>query len=541
MRIYIALIIVLLCVGVNPAASFSQSEIEWAPAVTGTLYKGNSLSNGDYTVKAVQLASPVKGFKNFKGEIVPETPVEPSVLLEIYKNGVLIKEIVMTLQSEAYKDPDYEVMVSATEFTAKSAREWVYEYYNPWAKISISLRGKPKLEITVKTDKTTYTSHSDQAITAKVTIKNNGDAFAQNVYLDLDTGGLKLRGGDEKELHKYYLRVEKGTSQIFDTIMLVPSLIDQKSYNFSINAKYDDLKNLKYNSISVTPITVSPQQNYFIISKAVRDRMYLKNTATVMITVSNGGIYDIFNIHINDSINDNFDLKTDTPIGWDIPLLKPGEDWRTTYNIKPMEASLSGYIIPAAIADFTVNNKPYTASSQITTMVVNGPKIILNKTVSKSIVNISELVTVTVSIKNVGDIGARFEAKDTLPDSVNLAGGSTSLAEWLDANSIQGFSYNISIENEGMIELPSAVLNYTGVEYRGTTREVQSSEKPVITIVDPTKPRKEDLKKSNLSANTSSNSSSNPSQSETPPPITPGSGIGFTIIILFLAAALRRK
>jgi uncharacterized repeat protein (TIGR01451 family) len=548
MRFYILLIFIFLWSSVLPASSFSQSEIEWAPAVTGTLYKGNSLSNGEYTVKAVEFASPVKGFKNFKGEIVPETPVEPSVLLEIYKNGVFIREIVMTLQSEAYKDPDYEVMVSVAAFTAKSAREWVYEYYKPWAKISISLRGKPKLEYTVNFDKTTYTSNTDQTITAKVTIKNSGKGFAQFVDVIIDTAGLNLRGGDLKELHKYYVRMNKGTSQSFDIIMLVPKLIDQKSYNFSINSKYYDLKDIEYNSIFSKSITVSPQQNYFVISKAVRDRMYLKNTATVMITVSNGGIYNIYNIHINDSVHENFDLKTDPPLEWDIPMLKPGEDWRTTYNIKPMEASLTGFKIPAAIADFTVNNKPYTASSKTTTIVVNGPKMILNKTVSKSVVNISELVTVTVSIKNIGDIGTRFEAKDILPDNVNLAGGSTSLVNWMDPNTVQKFSYNITIENEGEIELPSAVLNYTNVEYRGTTREVKSSDKPVITIVDPAKPRKEDLQKSNSSTNPSSTSSESNSKT-TPPkegsieptPMTPGFGIGFTIIILLFTAALRRK
>jgi hypothetical protein len=122
------LIIILWSAALASAASFSPNDIEWAVAVSGTLYKGNTLTNGQYMVKAVELSSPVPGVKDINGNIVPETDVDPSVLLEIYKNGVLTKTIIMALQSEAYIDPDYEVRVSATGFTAKNAKEWVYEY-----------------------------------------------------------------------------------------------------------------------------------------------------------------------------------------------------------------------------------------------------------------------------------------------------------------------------------------------------------------------------------------------------------------------------
>ncbi len=43
----------------------------------------------------------------------------------------------MTPQSEAYIDPDYEVKTSVTRFMEKNAKEWVFEFYRPWATISI--------------------------------------------------------------------------------------------------------------------------------------------------------------------------------------------------------------------------------------------------------------------------------------------------------------------------------------------------------------------------------------------------------------------
>ncbi|MCZ7372814.1 MAG: hypothetical protein O8C60_04025 [Candidatus Methanoperedens sp.] len=134
----------------------------WAPATSATLYKGNTLTSGEYMVKAVQFPSGVPGVTNINGNIVPEEDVDPMVYLEIYKNGVLLKEIIMTPQGGPYIDPDNEVKISATGFLARTAKEWVLEFYKPWATISIQLRAKPKMEVTVTTvEKTTYTSNSD--------------------------------------------------------------------------------------------------------------------------------------------------------------------------------------------------------------------------------------------------------------------------------------------------------------------------------------------------------------------------------------------
>jgi len=555
MRNFAVLIIILWLINPVSASAFSPNDIEWAPAVSTTLYKGGTLTNGEYMVKALQFSSPVPGIKNIKGDIVPETDVDPSVLLEIYKNGALIKELIMAPQSEAYIDPDYEVKVSATGFTARNAREWVFEYYNPYATIAIQTRAKPKLEITVTTDKTTYTSYSSQVITAKVEVKNNGDAFAKNVDVNLNTGELKLRGGDISQLRKYYYKIDKGKSESFEVILLVPELIDQRSYDLSANIKGYDAKDLEYRATGSISISVSPKPDYFTISKAVRDRMYLKDTSTVSITVANGGIYDIYNIHVTDNISEDFELKSSTPLQWDIAVLKPGQEWSTTYSIKPLETSLSGFTMPAASAQYTVNNKPYTASSKTTTVVVNGPKIVLNKTVNKPVVNISEDVTVNVSINNVGNIATRAEVKDSLPEGVSLVGGSTSLAStFLELNTPEGFSYIIRMNKEGEIILPPAVADYTGVEYRGTTRSVLSSDRPAITVIDPSKipPPQSEGESQRASVGiaaaappdikdpTNTQESAN-AQEPSPTPIAPGFNIALAIIVLVFAAACRRR
>ncbi len=578
MRRYFAVLIVFIWAA-NFASGFSPSDIEWAGAVSGTLTKDGTLINGEFKVKAIQFPSPVPGIKDINGNIIPETNVDPMVLLEVYKKDVIIKELIMNLQTEAYIDPDYEAKISATGFPAKNARWWVYEYYSvepPWVTISIQTRAKPKLEVTVTTDKSAYTSYTDNIITAKVTVTNSGEARAKNVDTYLDIGELKLRGGDVSQLHKYYYKMEKGTSQSFEVILVVPELIDEKSYTLSADAKGFDVKEIEYKAAKTsTTVTVSPKQNYFVISKAVsKDRMYLPETVIARITVANGGMYDIYNIHVTDSMNEKFELKSNTSLEWYIPVLKPTEWKDFDYSIKPLETNINGFTIPAASAKFTVNNKSYSASSKTPTVIVNGPKITLNKTVDKPVVNITEDVTVTVSANNVGNIATKAEVKDSLPDGASLVSGPTSLAStFLELNTPQVFNYTIRMDMEGEIKLPAAIANYTGIEYKGTTRSVLSSERPLITVIDPsritpaptptitenpapapqetTAPPEENeepysqkiiraLKKL-IPQETTVNPSPTGTPEPTPTPITPGFDIVFAVIVLIFAAVHRRK
>ncbi len=529
MKGYIALMIILCSVSLASAANFNPNDIEWGANVSGTLYKGDILTNGEYMVKAVEFTTPAEGTQiivNNEKKIVPENPVVPMVYLEIYKNNTLIRDIALSLQSSTYIDPDYEVKVTATDFLPGTATEWVMEYYKPWATISIQKRGIPEFEVTYKFTPDTSPYYNGDLFTTNITLKNKGDAVAKNVEVDLDTGSLQLRSDQTTAHHKYY-RIEKGESQSFEVTLAVPEMLPEQEYNLSLNEKFYDVKDLENRSTDSTLIKTSPR--IINIYKSVKDRMYLKDTSMVRIVVSNGGTFDIHNIHVNDSLNENFELRSNTPLQWDIPSLKPGEDWSTTYTVKPLEANLNGFTIPTANASFPVGNKQYFVSSQTTTVVVNGPKIILTKTVNKQAVNIGDLVTVNINIKNVGDIGTRFEAVDPLPENVSLAGGVTSITNWSDPDTVLGFSYTIRMNSAGKVELPATIANYTNVEYKGTTRAVLSSDKPIITVTDPSK------------VSLASNNVPTPNPTPNPTIVIPGFNGILALVTLLFAAGYRHK
>ncbi len=550
--------LIIFLMNVPLAVGFTSSDIEWASPVTATLHKGDTLTKESYTVKAVQFPSPVPGYMDFNKNIVPETQIDPMVYLEVYKNGTLMREMVMNMQSEPEIDKDYEVKVELTNILPGNAKGWVLEYYDPWAAVSLSLRGKPKLDVTVTTDKTAYTSDADAIITATAVVTNNGDAVAKNVDVNLNTGDLTLRGGSDKQFHHNYLELKKGESQSFTVILLVPRVNVDKTYSLEADAKGYDVKEIEYSGSGSGSITISPKGILprISISKAVAKRIYLKDPLIVRITVGNGGDFDAFDLNISDIMNENFILESNSTLHWEVPVLKQGQDWSTSYSMKSLEANINGFTIPPVSAQFTVNNNQYTVSSDSSDVIVNGPEIILNKTVDKQIINKSDEINVTVSIKNSGDIGTRILARDYLPESASLVNGTTSLdSVFLEVNSQRLFNYTIKLDSVGEIELPSAVANFTDVDYKGLMHSAISSERPVITVIDPD--NKTALNNSNSSHSedqiqapvpvaspvTETPAKENPSKTvkePTPTPITPSVDTFLTIVVFIVVALSRR-
>lgn len=548
MKLYLAIIfIILLTANQASAVDFNSNDIEWAAANTSTLHKGGTMTNGDYMIKVVQFSASVPGRIAYpSGGLVPEDEVKRDVYIEIFRNGTYLRDVVININDEAYVDPDNEIKISVIEMTPATDKNWVHEYYDPWAKISFQKRGIPKLEVKVKTDKKTYTSNNLEFIEATVEVKNTGDAFIKNVDVDLKIWDLVPRGSGSGQLHRYYDKILKNGIISFSVVLLVPDLVEQKDFPLNATAIGYDIKEFKYNSTGSINLAISPYQNYFRLNKVAKKHLYLPDSTLVKISAKNAGIYDITDIHISDVLSDKFILSSSpVPFEWDIPLLKPGDEWTTYYSIRPIEANLGGWNMSEARATFKVNNKLYSNSSPIFNMIISGPILRLNKTVSKNIVNISEDVIVTVSVNNVGNVSTRTYVIDSLPDNVELVTGklyhlnlSESMKKW-------GFSYIIRMNTEGEYELPKAIANYSNVEYKGLVRDVESSENQVIKVVDPEKVAAGQATSGypGTQQNTSSGLPGGSASTSTPAPtpITPGFGIAFAVLVLIFAAGFMRR
>lgn len=561
----IGLIVVTLLMNIPFVYAFSEGDVDWANAISGTLYKGDILTNGNYTVKAKEFPSPVMGVKTVGGDWVPEEDVEPMVIIEIYKNGVLLEETGMGIGDDAYTDPDYEIKVSVTDLPAKNAKDWIYQYYNPWAIVSIQLRAVPKFEVTIDTDKTEYTSNGDTEIVVTTKVTNTGETFAKEVDLDLspDMGGLEPRNDDNDQFHEHYARLEKGESKSFEITLLVPNILEEKIYTLNGTAKGYDIKDLEYSSEkeSIT-IAVLPKPNYLIIYKSARDNIYLSETDTIWVTVVNGGIYDIYDIKIKDSMNNNFILESDMPLNWNISTLKPGEDWNMSYNIIPTNVNIDGFTIPPATVEFVANNKQYNMISEQPTIIVNGPKIVARKTIDKRNASTSEDVRITVTLNNIGNIATKVDIQDFLPYDVTLINGSTHLnSTYLELRIPQKLTYTIRMNTDKEVILPPARINYTDIISKGPVKSVMYSNSPAINSMnfsesdltgsEPSVPKADNLTSDNSSTvNVTSDSTSTLQVEETydvkplvmdTTPKSPGFDVIYVMIILIIVVIYERR
>lgn len=530
MRIGLILTIFPVILLSSIAAAYNPGDVQWASGSSATLRLNNNFSNRDYMVKAVGFPSPVMAQDRYHPE-VPAEPVTGFVKLELYKNGVLLKDdILLTLVDSSYTSPDDEVKVTVTGLPSSNSKDWVYESYNPWASVTLQLRGKPKLEISISTDKSEYTSHSDLEIKATYTIKNTGSADAKNLDFTINLGDLRQIRGESLTQHLVWLKKDE-TSSI--TIGLeVPKLQDSRSFTTSATATGYDIKDAKYTANSSKSISITTSIG-FTIQKTVVKSMYLKDPAIVTLTAGNSGPYDLVNIHITDTIPVSFILQTDTRLAWDIPILKPGQPWSTAYTLKALEANKDGFTLPAASAQYTRFGKTATVQSNTPSVIVHGPKINLTKTVNTTMVKIGGEVVVSIYAKNTGDVPTKIEITDQLPEGVSLVNGKTSLpAILMEAGMSQNITYTIKMNTLGEITLPPATANYTELEYKGTLRGVVSSQVPIIKVVDQETPIKP---------------TSTPIETTRPPEILtekpkpqPGFEGIFAILVLLIVYILRR-
>jgi hypothetical protein len=490
----ITILISIFCLTsiINTASAWSSGDIEWANPVSVTAYKDNLVTLGNYSVKAIQFTGPVLGIKDIHGNWVPDENVEPSVILEIYRDANLIGTVGMNPQSQPWIDKDYEVKITATGFPDRNSSEWVYQFYKPWVTLNVQVRGIPQFSVTVSTNMTEYTSNQDQEIDATVSISNVGQAYAKNIDVNLDAGGLQLRSTDFRQLHQYYYRMEKSTSQSFVVKFWVPNLVEQTTYYLNVSAKGYDTKDLFYNDSETISISVIPKQNQIGIYKSIKSYMYLNEIQTVSLSVVNGGIYDISDIKVADAIDDqNFELvnNTQSNLSWNISRLVPGADWNASYDIRPKNINVNGFTLPAATLEFTANSKVYEINSAQPAVEVNGPLISVDKTVDKANTTKGTYTNVVVNVKNVGDIATKVDIQDYLADGTTLTNGSLNLTSaYLEPSSSTSLSYTIRVDTDKAIVLPPAKVNFTDIESIGPVKSVLYSnslsinEKPVEVV-----------------------------------------------------------
>lgn len=442
----------------------ASAEAQWAEPVSSEMHTGGVLNNGDYSVKASQFSQPVLGVRDINGNIVPRDDFESTVFLELFKNGLLINEFTLTLSDNTFVTADEEIKVTLTDILPQHSKEWVYEYYNPWAKIEVSLRGLPEFKISVDTDQNTYTSNRDDIIHLKVGIENRGEGDIENVKVSISTEDLSLVLGKQKNLNPSYPIIKVGEEKTVELELKVPStILNPKKYILSASASGYDKKNIYYENYNYTVIAIVPPDD-IILNKYIKDRIYMSETATVILKLTNTGVFEVTNISVHDSVPVNFELQSNTSLDWEIARLSPGEEKVIgSYEIKPLYADINGYVLPSSRAAYIINDDVFSVESESPRVVVNGPRIIVEK-IAPEKVSAGDDIEVTVTVYNMGNAPTKVSIIDQVPKDSMLVKGNTSLPQtFLDYGDSLKISYVMRIFSQGNYTLPDAVAEYLDI------------------------------------------------------------------------------
>lgn len=461
-------IIALILSGVSFAQAFDASRLQWTQGISGKLLRGEALTYRGYSVEAAAFPAPVESQK-YKAE--PEEPVEPFVGLNLSKDGRFISAAALRLE-ESYITPDGELKVTAKELPDKSAREWLFESYAPWAIIELNPRGTPRLAVSIQTDKDEYISSPATGIVAIVKLENTGSADAVNIDFVIETG-LPIKNGRSK----YHYDLIKTGEAVTETITFhVPLLAEQNTYSISAKVSGYDVKDIPYTANFLKSISIAAEVPASLsIKKSTVDKMYLKDYTIISLYVKNSGRYDAENVNITDTLPGSFILLGNQSLHWvvDIPA---GGVWEYRYVVRPQEANKEGIVFPATTAEFTFNNKLYSVRSNQPKIVVYGPKIVLKKQTDVSVVKPGDTVTVTIIAENTESTPTRVTIMDTLPDKVTLVSGSTTFEGFLEATRNVSFKYVLRIDSKEPIILPAATAEYYELGSKGRKIGTKSQE-----------------------------------------------------------------
>lgn len=477
-----ATIFLILSGFISMASASGFSQLQWGEGVSGKLQRGEVISYMGYSVEVIGFPPPVESDKY---KIVPEEPVEPSVGLNISKNGSFIDTTVLGL-GDSYIAIDGGLKVTAKELPSKNAKEWLFESYAPWATIELNPRGTPRLEVSIDTDRDKYVSSSATDIIATVKLKNTGSADAVNVDMVIETE-LPVK----RESLKYHYERVKKEETIAETITFAsPMLREEKTYGISANVSGYDVMDISYatkfqKSFS---IAVEPEAGLSIRKSAI-NKMYLKDYTIISLSIKNNGKYDLKNVSVTDSLPTDFKLLGNNSLHWitDIPA---NGDWDSHYLVKPLEPNKDGTVFPAATAEFTIKKEKYSIRSNQPRIIVYGPKIILSKQTDVSEVNPGDTVIVTVVAENTGSTPTKVVIKDKLPKDATLVSGSTTREEFLEANKKVSFNYTLKIDSIEPLKLPRAAANYYELGTKGgnvstVSQELEIRIKPEIPANTP--------------------------------------------------------
>lgn len=453
-----------------------------------------------------------------------------AALISAEKEGIVKKEFLFLEGADDRKSFvwDDEIKVELSGISVDGQK-------TPSAQIKLYSRGRPKLEIGFAASSETvdgvsvsakqYAPGEEKKI--EVTVKNTGDAWAENVVLMVDLVDFSLKGKGDFQFRDQIIKkelgcLEKGDTAAINFTVIAPQWDGRTSpyelvYSINATAGGYDIKKGYHDTSAYTSFECT-EPDMKVILEVINDDInmtswYVRHLQSGSKTYSskdyeirdaweysllrthifNTGLYTISDLNITFSpVADEF-VISETYESGSHASMDPDGQYYLGQKLVPMRQGTYSFASVVVTANFF--GKELSWKSGTSGIKVHGPYIVLAKTLSAS----EDARSVTLKVSNTGDRAAWVNLTDTIPAAAgyvdgsieeSLKGGDLPLSEWdhsisqyngshvvsvkgvlLPPGTDLSFSYDIS--SSSAPDLPPAVCSFRGIgDYKG---QAQSS------------------------------------------------------------------
>lgn len=401
--------------GTNHPADDLDTDIEWVSSGSTTVQWGKvaEIEIGDvpYLLKAHDFSS----------------TDDAAAISVARKDGGITKSAILYINrgDDSWMHYDHEIKIELTGVSRDS-------YEVPSAKLNYYVRGNPELEIDITASSETFDDievSSDQYAPKKekkitIDVTNTGEAWVENIDLEIDIGQLGIREKNDLEYHGQTLSTNLGYLDVNDKASVNFTIVAPEwdgvtspyeiSYDIIATANGVDIKGRMYEAnASKTLSCTDPELN--VVRKIYSEELYMSTWraplqsnvyddkySVIRSEVYNTGFYAMTDVKVVDFtlpdglyITETYEegtpsyISSNDPyvIGYKLFPLKPG-----TYKIDKVTVTSNFY------------GKEFKWDAEGFTIEVNGPHITLKKTIQQEG---NGNYRVTLTMQNTGDRGLR--------------------------------------------------------------------------------------------------------------------------------------
>lgn len=395
------------------------------------------------------------------------------------------------------------------EFNKDTTTTFSYNLVNPYTNWTYSPYISPydnsteNVSITIEQKTNAFRMYEE--IPMEIYVTNHGDAESQNTVVYIDTDGLKFEYG-----YPYYQLPTLGgknqknfnasSTQTIKLRLKFPS--PPKKLNYTVQVYVKGVKeDITYYYDASKTITLLPSIG---LQKSVTKESLLLNRKEVELIypsldpendvyrwlqggdiivnlgVTNYQSYELKGITLSDTLHREFTIDNES-LNWKFNL-KPLETKEFKYTLKAKRPG--NFKLPPSLLAYSELNLSWSMLSNTPSTQVHGPCVQVFKKSDKPVLARGENTTLTLTVRNSGDMPSRVKIVDILPENSTFLGGTMNYEGTILPMDSVIISYNLSIDGEGQIQLPYPGLYVNGRENAACGEPISSK----ILIKEPPMP-----------------------------------------------------